>query len=127
MTTRVKTPLEILIEARELISVPERWTQGDYARDREGKGLIDHPSIKPVCYCTLGACTAIEELHNIHEGGLDPSRAIMSILLKALDNLVEKPTTIDDYNDTHTHEEILTLFDKAIEIAKEEEKKGKNQ
>lgn len=48
------TVLEALKAARELISVPERWTQGVYARGPDGRPV--HPDDpEATCFCALGA------------------------------------------------------------------------
>lgn len=97
------TPLKTLKAARELISVPERWTQNIFARDKDG-GRIDPQSDEAVCFCSFGAierftgCKTLTEV----EGHLDNVCARLF------------GTNVISFNDTRTHAEVLALFDAAI-------------
>lgn len=46
--------LDVLKAARELISVPERWTQGESARNTHGLP-VDPRDTVAACWCPLGA------------------------------------------------------------------------
>lgn len=50
------TPHEILVDARALLTDPEHWTQGTFARDRRGYP-VSAASENAVCWCTYGALT----------------------------------------------------------------------
>lgn len=50
----MKTALELLREARELISDTARWTKGDLARDVYGYG-VPYNSGRAVRWCSIGA------------------------------------------------------------------------
>ena len=94
MTTR-----EILIAARALIDTPEKWTQFESARNINGVGC--HPrSPDAVCFCTLGAI----------------DRACQDDLndYKALQTLQSIVGMVANFNDSHTHAEVLAAFDEAI-------------
>lgn len=103
------TVLEVLVKARERISDPEKWTQGAFGRDPEGeaRGIGDNGACR---WCAAGAIY-------MNDGDLELDGAIA-----ALERLVEAPppTAMDGplayFNDTSTHEEVLTLFDRAIAI-----------
>lgn len=92
-----KTVVEVLQKARALISKPENWCQHVF-KQRNNTGAMS--------YCAMGAVNEASRWHpEIHPacvlalrdaGGFSP---IM---------------TIPRYNDTHTHAEVLALFDKAI-------------
>ena len=101
--------LEILQAARELISVPERWTQGCLARNRAGKEC-SFRSNDSVRWCSIGALNKISTLNIV-------SHALV-FLSKAVSVKTNKFST---WNDTHTHAEVLQAFDRAIELAKEGE------
>lgn len=92
---------EILVAARELISVPERWTQGSLAESRLGRPI--GPSTPgAVCWCALGAVQKVADDLNMPFGGA------VSHLNKA------GPINLGLFNDTHTHPEVVALFDRAI-------------
>lgn len=49
---------DILKAAKQLISTPERWTKGFYARDKEGNTVrVSYP--EAVCWCAEGALFAV--------------------------------------------------------------------
>jgi hypothetical protein len=102
--------IETLKAARELISVPERWTQHDYARDRDGYYVAANDKAA-VCWCSLGA------LLKASEGGGKYSAAKNALSTAIKGSVVE-------FNDTHKHPEILAAFDKAIELAEKEASHG---
>jgi hypothetical protein len=103
-----KSTLQILKEARALISDPERWTQGEDARDEDG--LPVHPDDSDaVCWCTLGA------LHRAAAGTDDFSvfREIQKAV-EAFPGIRSQAHYAAKFNDAHTHAEVLAMFDAAI-------------
>jgi hypothetical protein len=96
------TPLETLKAARQLISDPAKWTQGAQSRDKLG-----HPyafdTDKAVCWCALGAIERVAGRYSSER--FEASTKLRSISPKGL---------VIDFNDTHTHAEVLALFDAAI-------------
>jgi hypothetical protein len=50
----MSTIKDVLVEAREIISVPERWTLGANAIDAEGN-VVDPCSKEATCWCAMGA------------------------------------------------------------------------
>ena len=99
------TPLETLKAARQLISDPAKWTQGEFARDATGY------AVRPinddcVCFCALGAIAHVDKTHKLRGSAAE----------KYLSKLCEKSRNISIgiFNDTHTHAEVLALFDAAI-------------
>lgn len=88
---------ETLKAMRELISDEKRWTQHFTARDDKGrKTASDSP--EAVCWCLIGAANKITSYNwRYHD------------LVMALG--VED---VGDFNDTHTHAEILARLDDAI-------------
>lgn len=93
--------LDILKQARELISDERRWTRGELARDSEGHE-VDEDSPSAACWCSVGA------VWRVREGGEN--------LCGALTALEEAMGTehIGDFNDSHSHAEVLAAFDAAI-------------
>lgn len=102
------TPVELLVRARAAIADPQHWTQHTRARNREG--VICSPySSSAVCFCASGAL--------IHfSGGENYLFCQAQRLLKdsAHSRLGGYPG-IAYFNDTHSHAEVLALFDWAIE------------
>jgi hypothetical protein len=105
----MKTTLQILQEARELISVPERWTQGSYARNAVGS-FADSASDEAVCFCSAGA------LCRVGGAALDTINAAGRALSEAIGG-----GPFIDFNDRSSHPQVLARFDRAIvaEQAKE--------
>jgi hypothetical protein len=90
----VKTSLDVLIEARRIISDPDRWCQRRY-------NLGD-------AYCAIGAimkCDGRPEAYSLLREGIG-------------DDAIDQRIT--DWNDKpwRTHAEVLAAFDRAIELAK---------
>jgi hypothetical protein len=97
---------QLLVAARAVIEKPENWTQAAYAREgKDGRAVsTNHPDA--TCFCSIGAVyRAANDL------GLPRSEA-----LSALGEQADKYGyfTIHSFNDSHTHEEVLALFDDAI-------------
>jgi hypothetical protein len=85
-------PKEILIKARKLIEDPENWIQGRFYH--EG------------AYCGVGALVAAGA--STSEQPLE-SHPAYTRLLKVLNY-----PSFTVFNDTHTHTEVLEIFDRAI-------------
>lgn len=101
----MNTTLEILRRARERLSDPARWTQGAYARDADGftTAMYDDDA---VCWCLVGAISKETNILNLPWYG-DGEKAV-NFLSKQVSTLVS------EFNDTHTHGEVLALLDRAI-------------
>lgn len=100
-------PKEILIAARAKIENPENWTQGSYSRNIDGV-TIDSPKSKAaVCWCSRGAIIAISETYEDED-------LAMSHLRNAIES---KYPTVVGFNDSSTHVEVLSAFDRAISLA----------
>lgn len=96
------TPVkETLIAARAKIADPKHWTQNYLAHDISGRPISPY-SPNAVCWCALGA------IESVSRGRIGP--AVMT-----LSSVIEGP--VSQFNDTHTHAEILAAFDRAIEGA----------
>jgi hypothetical protein len=93
------TALDKLRAARDLISDPERWTQGTIARDWTGKQTTAD-AVDAFCWCAIGALEKVAS-------NAQPFRALRWAMPSGYRSIVS-------FNDTHTHAEVLALFDKAI-------------
>lgn len=95
---------EILVDARKAIEDPEHWTQGACARDAQGNE-VDETSRFAASWCAVGATYKA-----LRAARQDMATQLIDALSRACN------ASISEYNDTHTHEEVLAMFDKAIEL-----------
>lgn len=95
-----KTTKQILIEARERISKKENWTQRSMARDADGNE-VNSGSLEATCWCSLGAIASCAK-------NCDDMEDAYHKLIDATG------FNVAEFNDTHTHEQVLAAFDKAI-------------
>ena len=103
-----KSTVEVLREARELISDPSHWTQGALARGIDGKASdVMYPLGCVVSWCASGACLRV--------GGLVEGYRALELLRRAIGS-----RGAATYNDSHTHAEVLAMFTKAIALAEGE-------
>lgn len=96
----------VLRKALALISDPSRWTQEAYARTRRGvaTGADDGNAYQ---FCAAGAVLRV--------GPSDAARISLEKAAHILSERVGFPS-ISRFNDTRTHEDVLSLFDVAIAI-----------
>lgn len=110
---------ELLIEARERISDPARWTQGELARDSDGDETLTF-SDDAVCWCAYGSIYASRRF------GYDGESAMLDLETACKDvfglNQNGWAFNIADINDGHVpipglspHEAVLKIYDRAIE------------
>jgi hypothetical protein len=112
------TTLEILTQARELLSDPTKWTQHAMARDANGDDkpishlYSEHPywegisGYDPVA-CSWCAFGAIEKVSNMNSGTV---KYILSQTAKKLYSM-----RMPKVNDSLGHTEVLKVYDHAIE------------
>lgn len=102
---------QILLAARTLIARKKYWTQDAVAVDENHCGVpILHPDAKR--FCAIGALTFV------YEGKNDFPTKAHSFLQKAMEERGEQEdTSLALFNDSHTHKEVLAVFDRAIELA----------
>ena len=106
-TTKL-TAIDILEAARELIAEPEHWLQGDVrARANNRPVGPNHPLANKF---TLTA--AIERVTSpLDRQAINKAVHALSIAMQTLGGGAQ---AFSDYNNTHTHAEILRLLDAAI-------------
>lgn len=100
----------LLIRARKRINDPEHWTQGANARDKEGRVAWRGDS-SATCWCAYGAVTT----ETRHISNVVARMRLVGLALIAL----RWQGDVMIYNDTHTHEQVLAVFDEAIALAEE--------
>ena len=100
--------LTILEKARAILALPEHWCQQSYARSSTGEKLSDVTDPTACSWCMLGAVEKIEDSFSV-------VRQVGHHLEQAARALGYRVNRIIDFNDSHTHQEVLRVFDKAIE------------
>ena len=98
--------LDVLKAARVRITEPEHWTQGAFARDAGGAEVLLANDVNATCWCAAGAVSVSAGLFG---------RVLYESAIKELRRTITgSGFAIGDYNDEHTHAEVLAVFDKAI-------------
>lgn len=97
--------LETLKAIRDLITEPDHWIQNSNAHDALGQAC-DPLSTDASCWCLLGACIRVTSGNDYGSTTrlYDHMRSYM-------------PNGITEFNDSHTHAEVLALVDEAIKRA----------
>lgn len=98
--------VKILKDARELIHDPENWTQSAYARNKRGT-VVSFEANNAVCFCAMGALFRVSPP--------DETGTVFKFLRGASKECGSLSPS--NFNDHHSHEEVLALFDKAISLA----------
>jgi hypothetical protein len=99
--------LEALEAARKLIEDEDHWNKGEYAVDGDGM-RVGPTSYRAYSYCAIGAlCAATKK---------GARRVYFHPAYQALEKAL--PQEIADFNDSHTHAEVLAAFDAAIAAEK---------
>ena len=96
--------IAVLEAARAKIFHPANWTQGAWARNKEGEPTNPRGE-GATCFCSLGA---VKSATNWGDGIFSNVSDSLTRAGGAEDNFIH-------YNDNHTHEEVLAMFNKAIE------------
>jgi hypothetical protein len=103
--------LELLEAGRKIISEPRAWTQHAFARNARGHQVPSGFS-EATCWCSVGvlnvACNSV--ISKVRRQGfifeyMEDARSVLDAFAEGC---------IAEYNDTHTHEEVMSLWDKAI-------------
>jgi hypothetical protein len=92
--TELSPVTRILIAARERIEDPENWCQRDLTR---GKAMCAYAALSRASGTETEAC-----------------RAAFDLLVKGMN-----AWSVSEWNDTHTHAEVLAAFDRAIALSME--------
>lgn len=91
---------EDLIAAKAMINTPEKWNQGAYYAG--GCFGFDRR-------CMLGAVMSSD----VNFASRDATREALLRALPSSDR--KRPHALATYNDTHSHGEVMAVFDRAIE------------
>lgn len=124
------TALQMLKDGRALIADRQNWTQGSYARmSRDGDGPYpigcSSSSPRAVCWCSVGALA--KQAYEMDEDGeiFGKTPAHLDARGEAYDYLTRsvvlvtggKYVSMENYNDSHSHELVLGIWDYAIILA----------
>lgn len=106
------TVRDTLVQVRELLSDPRRWIQGWDAKNAEGMGEFPDDA-HAVCWCLDGALGKVTVTADGCFTGrnYDKARGVLGDILQARFG----DRSVITFNDTHKHEEVLSLLDEAIE------------
>ena len=107
-------PSELLTKAKAVIADPKHWTQGRYAQD--AKGYSTGPTTPDaVCWCSLGALSKVAYEDSAHSSLLMTAGYLSRVSAEYGYN------GIPDFNDDSSHETVMKAWDRAIQLAKEDE------
>lgn len=96
---------EILRAAKKLIENENNWIKGAFALDDEDNEVLGND--KKACkFCSLGALQCVQN-----------TRELPSLYLRDAANT----TSVSRFNDDHSHQEVMEMFDKAIALAEKDE------
>lgn len=126
--------VELLAQARELITEPGAWVQGAFARDEKGYA-VDSTSPAACAWCTVGALRAVtmaglpasDEDNKVYHArsaiaargvAVKDMRPAVAWLREAagLGAVAGGSGGVSDWNDapSTTHDQVLDVFDRAI-------------
>lgn len=124
------TTVEFLKNAKARIADEKNWCRVHLAMNA-CKEFVQPSSPRAVCWCSLGTVYLESRLLEyqyqvaLAEELRDRAEATLSEAVAEITNsdALEKSTytSIPIYNDDHSHEEVMKMWDKAIEIAEREE------
>jgi hypothetical protein len=104
------TTLDVLKDVRELLSDPNHWTKGAYARDARDN-FREPRAPDAVKFCLLGALARFDASE--YEPAL--SRLAVGVQRRG------QNATLAQFNDASSHEDVLALLDEAIARMKGDE------
>lgn len=97
----VDEAVSLLRRARARIEDPVCWTQGCSARSAKGREVLAR-SMEAMSWCAIGAMQAEQLDVDVYFDGLAALRSQVN-------------TSMQLFNDSHSHAEVLAVFDAAIE------------
>lgn len=92
----------VLIAARKMIENKKNWHQGGYARDADGE-QCHWTNEHAVAFCMMGA---VRRSLPARQKDCDGPREAIEAQIR--------PLRVGEFNDSHTHAEVLAVFDRAI-------------
>jgi hypothetical protein len=122
--TKELTAVQVLMRAKKLL-VTKGWTKGTFARDKYHKQHLDWYSPKAACFCAGGALNRASGEDNHYADNYLERIIEQTGFVKSSWNY---DSVIAVWNDDpkRTKKQVLTAFDKAIALAKLEQKAALN-
>ena len=117
MTTD-KTPKQLLTEARDLIADPGHWIQNATAKTQHGHHC-DPTSQHATLFCASGALLRAADLDEQPIAYKPQLRHYLTArrLLRDAASHIHSSGNISYVNDRYTHEDVVTMFNRAIKKA----------
>lgn len=106
------TVVELLKAGQELISVPERWTQGVAARDANGVPINPRKE-DACCWCSYGALLKVSDDAQL----VYSARGFLNRAIGVLDDPIWPGVYFVKFQESHTHAEVLAMWNRAIALA----------
>ena len=114
--------VDVLTEARDLISDPEHWSQGFYARNKAGDFIpLDVGRDDFHSFCMIGALKITLGVPAV--SGSPIYHSCYNLIKDAVSAVFPEDSntgTMSFFNDkkTRKHEDVIAVYNKAIELAK---------
>jgi hypothetical protein len=93
------------MKIKELLSTPDRWTQGWFAKIGDFPTNVDNP--EATCFCLLGA------LSRCYEERAEPIMKIRAAIHELFPEYQKYNTPISLFNDRQTYEDIMKVVNHA--------------
>lgn len=97
--------VQILKDARALIADEKNWTRNAFARDSKGNEVTPDKE-DATCFCAIGALSRVVQQ--------PPYYDLPGERLLGDEAWISGEIGVAEFNDAHTHEDVLALFDRAI-------------
>jgi hypothetical protein len=95
---------QFLVEVKELIKSPCYWCKNAWAKTKRGIGVQpDHPEARR--WCLGGAMRCIDKKYPGNDAYTKAHRKVKEVI---------KNCAVIDFNDSHTHKEVIEVLDTAI-------------
>ncbi len=98
---------------KDYLTEPEHWCQGTLARDAQGVTVPGDAS-RATAYCLMGAMNRFASYEENDQGRLSYTESFKRIQSA----LPGRHKNIAEFNDTHTHAEVLALLEKVLSTPK---------
>lgn len=107
----------MLSAAKALIADEQHWTKGAMARDKDGALIANPVNKEAVCWCSQGAIIKAYGDAGFHFTDILIGIDLMETVIKSNTDFMN----VIAFNDVggRTHSEVLEMFDRTIEAAKE--------
>ena len=114
MSGRSATARNVLIRARARIADREHWTKGTLAADGDGNEVLPK-SRRAVRWCALGALYRVTSPVKGHRSASE----LLAAEIHGGPAFGDADYRITEFNDSHTHKQVLALYDRAIKATED--------